>query len=266
MEGDRIVSWTYQSDYLLQSILWNPLWVSKVVSCDSHDWLNGNSLATPGIATCHITSCHCTTSRHVNRGRLVACRWMTLWVAVRNVVHWRVWGRIRFNGSSANDRFLLRKVRGGGCHCLPNECTASSKKFYFCRRQNGAVRSLREPPARTRRASRGKESWREKTWEWIGGKKSAPYVENASQTDTESKMSPFLWTFSFERRFIAKTSRVRKVTPRQYPCFDNNSAILISWTRKCEILFEKNSFFFFFWRFLFKFFEISKKLLNTVRV
>jgi len=162
MEGDRIVSWTYQSDYLLQSILWNPLWVSKVVSCESHDWLNGNSLATPGIATCHITSCHCTTSRHVNRGRLVACRWMTLWVAVRNVVHWRVWGRIRFNGSSANDRFLLRKVRGGGRHCLPNECTASSKKFYFCRRQNGAVRSLREPPARTGGHLEGKKAGEKK--------------------------------------------------------------------------------------------------------
>lgn len=82
---------------------------------------------------------------------------------------------------------------------LPNECT-TSKKFYFCRRQNGAVRSRRGSPARTGGHLEGKKVGGKKTWKRMGEKKSAPYVENASQTDTESKMSPFLRVSSLARR------------------------------------------------------------------
>lgn len=86
---------------------------------------------------------------------------MTSRVAACNVVHWRV--QIRFNGSSASDRFPPQKEKGGGSGAaFQASAPLGSKKFYFCRRQNGAVRPRRNPPGR---ASRESKTGREKNSE-----------------------------------------------------------------------------------------------------
>lgn len=166
---------------------------------------------------------------------------MTSRVAARNVVHWRLRGQIHFNGSSANDRFPSpgekereREKRQRRQNRLPSECTMVARNSTFVAGRMARLalgEDLTRARARAEEGMRGKKPKGKNSGVSERGerRKSTPYVENASQTDAESKANPspfapfsLATSHSITKRQLSRLCRVRS---RQYLGLDDNSAI-----------------------------------------